>query len=98
MAILAAMLAAALGTSASALADDASTRVYPVANEWNKNRPPPKKGFGYPGWFCTDSAGQRIELGRTTCLKIGSQKILARCDMSLNNPTWRRIQEGCPTS
>jgi len=61
------------------------------------NPPPPKKGFKYPDCFCTDSTGKRVELGRTSCLKIGSQQVLARCGMSLNNPTWRRISEGCPS-
>lgn len=81
-----------------AVADDAAARVYPVDREWHQERPKPKKGYSYPECFCTDSTGQRVELGRTSCLKIGSQQVLARCDMSLNNPTWRRIQEGCPTS
>lgn len=60
------------------------------------NPPKPKKGFRYPDCFCTDSTGKRVELGKTTCLTIGSQQILARCSMSLNNPTWRRISRGCP--
>ena len=59
--------------------------------------PKPKKGFKYPDCFCTDSRGKRIELGKTTCLTIGSQQITARCAMSLNNPTWRRISKGCPS-
>jgi len=61
------------------------------------NPPPPKDGFRYPDCFCTDSQGKRIELGQTTCLKIGSQQVTARCDMSLNNPTWRRVSDGCPS-
>ena len=59
--------------------------------------PKPKKGFRYPDCFCTDSEGKRVELGRMTCLQIGSQQFMARCDMSLNNPTWRRVSEGCPS-
>ena len=59
--------------------------------------PKPKKGFRYPDCFCTDSQGKRVELGRMTCLQIGSQQFMARCDMSLNNPTWRRVSEGCPS-
>ena len=61
------------------------------------NPPKPKEGFRYPDCFCTDSQGRRIELGQTTCLQIGSSQMLARCAMSLNNPTWRRIQDGCPS-
>jgi hypothetical protein len=97
MRILAAILLIAFAAP-QAGADDAGARVYSVDREWHQNRPAPKKGFKYPECFCTDSSGQRVDLGKTTCLKIGSQQVLARCDMSLNNPTWRRIQEGCPTS
>ena len=61
------------------------------------NPPKPKEGFRYPECFCTDSDGQRIEIGRTTCLQIGSQQFTARCGMSLNNPAWRRISDGCPS-
>jgi len=59
---------------------------------------PPKEGHEYPECFCTDSGGRRVELGQTACLRIGSSRVLARCAMSLNNPTWRRVSEGCPTS
>ena len=79
----------------AALADPAAQTAQTPKGEYNP--PPPKKGFRYPDCFCTDSQGTRIELGQTTCLKIGSKQILARCDMSLNNPTWRRISEGCPS-
>ncbi|MEM7423146.1 MAG: hypothetical protein AAF334_05445 [Pseudomonadota bacterium] len=72
-------------------------------SEWIQNQgaqyvpPKPKKGFRYPDCFCTDSTGKRIDLGKTTCLKIGSQSFTARCAMSLNNPTWRRVSDGCPS-
>ena len=59
--------------------------------------PKPKEGFRYPDCFCTDSAGKRVELGQMTCLKIGSQTFTAKCGMSLNNPTWRRVSNGCPS-
>lgn len=58
--------------------------------------PKAKEGFRYPDCFCTDSQGKRIEMGQSTCLQIGSQQITARCEMSLNNPTWRRVSDGCP--
>ena len=61
------------------------------------NPPKPKKGFRYPDCFCTDSTGKRVELGQTTCLQIGSTQFTARCAMSLNNPTWRRVSDGCPS-
>ena len=69
----------------------------PAQSDGGYNPPKPKKGFRYPDCFCTDSAGKRVELGKTTCLQIGSRQVLARCGMSLNNPTWRRISDGCPS-
>jgi hypothetical protein len=57
---------------------------------------PPKEGYNYPDCYCTDSAGRRVELGEMACLTIGTRQVLARCDMSVNNPTWRHQTEGCP--
>ena len=62
----------------------------------NYNPPPAKDGYSYPDCYCTDSTGVRVELGDTACLQIGSRRVLARCDMSVNNPTWRHEAEGCP--
>ena len=59
-------------------------------------RPAPKQGYSYPDCFCTDSNGQRVELGETVCLSIGSRRVLARCEMSANNPAWRYETESCP--
>jgi len=58
--------------------------------------PPAKEGYHYPDCYCTDSNGQRVDMGKTACLVIGSRRVLARCDMSLNNPAWREESEGCP--
>lgn len=55
--------------------------------EWTP--PPAKRGFKYPDCYCTDSAGERVEIGEVACLSIGSNRKAARCDMSLNNPIWR---------
>ncbi|MEM7190259.1 MAG: hypothetical protein AAF439_11665 [Pseudomonadota bacterium] len=80
-------------------ADPPTPKFTPAQADGNIFVPPkPKKGFRYPDCFCTDSEGKRIELGQTTCLKIGSQLVLARCGMSVNNPTWRHISKGCPTA
>ncbi len=60
-------------------------------------RPPPAaEGYSYPDCYCTDSTGERVELGETACLSIGSRRVLARCEMAANNPTWRHETEGCP--
>ena len=62
----------------------------------NYSPPPAKEGFSYPDCYCTDSLGQRVELGQMACLIIGTRRVLARCGMSVNNPTWREQSEGCP--
>lgn len=48
--------------------------------------------------YCTDKTGSRIELGELICLQVDGRMFTARCEMSLNNPMWREIQEGCNTS
>ncbi|HUF86984.1 MAG TPA: hypothetical protein VMM59_06350 [Thermohalobaculum sp.] len=69
----------------------------PKANPYY-NPPRPKQGYSYPDCYCTDSTGGRVEMGQTACLTIGQRQVLARCDMSVNNPTWRyeSVEEGCP--
>jgi len=62
----------------------------------NYHPPPAKEGFSYPDCFCTDSRGKRIELGQSACLTVGSRQVMARCDMSVNNPIWRYRTDGCP--
>ena len=79
-----------------AVADGAAPQITPAGSDGGYLRPKPKKGFRYPDCFCTDSTGKRVEMGMTSCLKIGSQHFLARCAMSLNNPTWRRVDDKCP--
>ncbi|MBY8975648.1 hypothetical protein KHP62_07520 [Rhodobacteraceae bacterium NNCM2] len=61
------------------------------------NPPPPKEGYSYPDCYCTDSTGERVEMGESACLHIGSRRVWARCDMSLNNPIWRESGESCPS-
>lgn len=46
--------------------------------------------------YCTDGKGQPVELGGVICIRAGCQTWLARCDTSLNNVIWRKIQNGCP--
>ncbi len=47
-------------------------------------------------YFCTDADGERREIGEVICITASCLTWLARCDMSLNNPMWRKIQDGCP--
>lgn len=49
-------------------------------------------------YYCTDSVGARREMGEVICITASCQTWLAKCDMSLNNPMWRKIQDGCPTA
>ncbi len=49
----------------------------------------------YPDCYCTDRTGQRVELGVSICMVVDGRDFVARCEMSLNNPTWREISSGC---
>lgn len=48
--------------------------------------------------YCTDKSGARIELGEVQCLQVDGRMFLAQCQMSLNVPMWREVQDGCMTS
>lgn len=77
------MLAGALGLAATAAAADPTFKP-----------PPPAKGFSYPECYCTNR-GVRVQMGGLTCIRVGEGEFTARCGMSLNNPTWRKVKEGC---
>lgn len=51
-----------------------------------------------PDCYCTDKTGARVELGTMVCLQVGGRDFIARCEMSLNNPMWREIRQGCLSS
>lgn len=48
--------------------------------------------------YCTDKSGARIELGQTICLQVDGRMFMAQCQMSLNVPMWREVQQGCLSS
>ena len=48
--------------------------------------------------YCTDKTGARVELGEVRCLQVDGRMFMARCEMSLNNPMWREVSEGCMSS
>ncbi|WP_299946504.1 hypothetical protein [uncultured Ruegeria sp.] len=48
--------------------------------------------------YCTDKSGSRIELGEMICLQVDGRMFMAQCQMSLNVPMWREVQEGCLSS
>lgn len=45
--------------------------------------------------YCTDSTGDRREMGEMICLYVGGRSFTARCEMSLNSPMWREVNDGC---
>lgn len=53
---------------------------------------------GFPTPYCRDGDGNRVELGGLTCIAASScvPPYLARCELSLNSPMWRKVQDGCP--
>ncbi|WP_397542988.1 hypothetical protein [Roseovarius salis] len=48
--------------------------------------------------YCTDSSGGRVELGEMICLTVDGRSFMAQCQMSLNNPMWRKVSDGCLSS
>ena len=63
----------------------------------------PWEGYTYPSGkpvecYCTDGAGDRVDLGERACLRVGGRAFTALCDMSQNVPTWRDTGEGCLSS
>ncbi|CAD0185403.1 hypothetical protein RUESEDTHA_02290 [Ruegeria sp. THAF57] len=48
--------------------------------------------------YCTDTSGNRIDLGEMICLQVDGRMFMAQCQMSLNVPMWREVQEGCLSS
>lgn len=49
----------------------------------------------WPECYCTDSVGDRVEMGQVICLSVGGRAFQARCEMSQNVPMWREIGDGC---
>lgn len=48
--------------------------------------------------YCTDRSGARVELGQTICLQVDGRMFMAQCQMSLNVPMWREVEQGCLSS
>lgn len=48
--------------------------------------------------YCTDTQGDRVELGQTICLTVNGRMFMAQCQMSLNVPMWREVAQGCLSS
>lgn len=41
-------------------------------------------------------AGSDVAPGAVVCLSVGGKSSLARCEMVLNNPSWRILNTPCP--
>ncbi|GAA6162357.1 hypothetical protein NBRC116590_00610 [Pelagimonas sp. KU-00592-HH] len=48
--------------------------------------------------YCTDTSGNRVELGEMICLHVDGRMFMAQCQMSLNVPMWREISPACLSS
>ena len=44
--------------------------------------------------FCRSKIGKR-PLGDTICLRKGDRMVTMRCELVLNNTSWREVSEGC---
>ncbi len=45
--------------------------------------------------YCTNTSGDRVELGERICLFVDGKAFMAQCQMSLNVPMWRKLEDGC---
>jgi len=54
--------------------------------------------FAGPECECVGN-GKKVKEGGVICLQIGSsQRYLARCERVLNNTSWKKLSDGCPTA
>lgn len=51
-----------------------------------------------PDCFCTDREGARVELGQEICMTVDGRAFMARCEMTLNTPSWKPTGEMCVSS
>lgn len=71
-----------------------------TAQDYLGTRPAPKDGFSYPALYCTNR-GERVEVGEFACIRTnccpsrGCDVFTARCGLSTNVTTWRRVRDGC---
>lgn len=47
--------------------------------------------------YCTDSTGQRVEIGERACLTVGRRSFMGFCEMAQNVPIWRDTGDECVT-
>lgn len=88
------MIAAILAAPGALLAGEERATAPAPPPSTNAAQPQAK----WPECYCTDSQGARVELGETRCLSVDGRSFLAQCEMALNNPMWREVGRGCPSS
>jgi len=79
----------------AALAATVAVSLLIVATGWGAHADVVGPGGKTIDCYCTDKQGARIELGETICLQVDGRMFMAQCQMSLNVPMWREVQEGC---
>lgn len=47
---------------------------------------------------CRNRDGSRHQLGSLVCLNVDGRRYLARCEMALNVPNWKKVQDSCPVA
>lgn len=53
-------------------------------------------GLGGTLCTCRNRDGSRHTLGSLVCLNVDGRRYLARCEMALNVPNWKKILDSCP--
>lgn len=52
----------------------------------------------HTGCTCRNRDGSRHQLGAVACLNVDGRRYLARCEMALNVPNWKKVQDECPAA
>jgi hypothetical protein len=79
------LIAAGLIVAAgSAMAGELMTAPYGAASD----------GLGEHNCSCINR-GSRTQLGDLACLRVGKRQYTAQCVMTLNNPSWHFVRDGC---
>jgi len=83
----------------------ASVMIFPLYAAAQETQSPAPKSFAelyppLPGveYYCTNSQGERIEIGGVICITASCNTWMARCEMTSSNrmAIWRKTQDGCP--
>ena len=90
------MMRALIAIALAALATPTARPGTAAAAELDLSRPGSFVTIVADGHDCTClNRGERVLLGETTCIKVGGREFTAQCAMTLNNPSWHYVTEGC---